>query len=161
LAIFLAVTCSTADVQGECPTVPKDGSRQANMLAEGRQQAVFPILFPCKLPNSQALTAVSVVGDSGRQSVTITWDGPFQITVRQSQLAPVVNADPAGASHSVIRNLFPGTDADLIEINDGSSHAIYHLVWARSGMYYEVLVAGPPQQRKVVLDIALSLSELA
>jgi hypothetical protein len=154
--VYLAATCGTADVESDCP-VPADGSRQGDILSEGRQQSAFPILYPCKVPNSETLTSVNVVGDKGKQSVSVSFDGPFQITIRQSQVAPLVNADPSGSSHSVVDNLFPGVRAELIEINDGSGHATYHLIWDRGGMYYEVLMTGPPLQRKAVLDLARSL----
>jgi hypothetical protein len=154
-AVYLAFTCSSADVAEACP--PNDSSRGASLLRQARDQVGFEILYPCELPNSQRLSTVSVIGDTGKQSVTLVFDGPFELSVRQSQVAPLVNADPAGASHSVVDNLFPGVDADLIEINDGSSKALYHLVWARGGMYYEVLAVGPPLQRRAVLDAARSL----
>jgi hypothetical protein len=141
--------------------MPRDGTRQADMIAQGKQQSGFPILYPCKLPNSQILTSVDVVGEKGKQSVSITFDGPFEITVRQSQIAPLVNADPSGASHSVVDSLFPGVKADLIEINDGSGRATYHLIWAKQSLYYEVLMTGPPLQRQAVLDLARSLTELS
>jgi hypothetical protein len=127
------------------------------MLAQGRTDATFQFLYPCYLPNSQTLRAVSVIGDRGRQSVVVSWEGPFELTFRQSQVAPLANTDPAGASRRVVNQLFPGTNADLIEINDGSSRASYHLVWSRGGFYYEVLAVGPPLQSRVVLEVARSL----
>ena len=154
--VFLAFTCQTADVPSDCQ-LPADGSRQADILAEARSQAGFAILYPCKLPNSQRLVTVDVVGARGKQSVSIVFDGPFEITIRQSQVAPLVNADPAGASHIVLENLFPGVKADLIEINEGTSRALYHLVWSQAGMYYELLASGPPLQRRTVLEITRSL----
>jgi hypothetical protein len=160
LVAFLAYTCEGAAPEEACP-MPKEGSRQANLIAEGKGQAGFAILYPCKLPNSQILTAFDVLGPAGKQTVSIAFDGPFQITIRQSQIAPVINADPTGASHSVVRNLFPGTDAELIEINEGSGNAQYRLIWSRARIYYEVVMTGPPLQRKAVLDLARSLTELS
>lgn len=153
---FLAFTCSSADVESDCP-IPADGSKQAAMLEEGRSQAGFHVLYPCKLPNAQELSTVSVVGDRGKQSVTLVFGGPFDLTIRQSQVAPVVNPDPSGASHSVLNDLFPGVKADLIEINEGTRRALYHLIWSRAGMYYEVLAVGPPLQRRAILEVARSL----
>ncbi len=152
----MVFTCRPPEVESGCPA-SGDGSREAALLDEGQAQTAFDILYPCRLPNSQRLITIDVVGDRGKQSVTAVWDGPFEITVRQSQVAPVVNADPAGASHIVLADLFPGIKVDLIEINDGSSRALYHLIWARGGMYYEVLAVGPPLQRRLVLEIARSL----
>jgi hypothetical protein len=140
--------------------MPAAGTRQGDLIAANRPEAQFPVLYPCKLPNSQALTSFDVVGSPGKQTVSITFDGPFQITIRESQIAPVINADPSGASHTVLSNLFPGTDADLIETNEGSGNAGYRLVWGRGQIYYEVLMTGPPLQRKTVLDLARSLTEL-
>jgi hypothetical protein len=157
--VFLVFTCGTPEAESDCP-LPKEGTHQADAIADGKSKAGFPVLYPCKLPNSQTLTSFDVVGAPGKQSVSITFDGPFEITIRQSQIAPVVNADPTGASHTVVRDLFPGTDADLIEINEGTGKAQYHLIWSRGPMYYEVLMTGPPLQRKAVLDLARSLTEL-
>lgn len=154
--VVLAYTCETADVNGDC-SLPLEGSREGRLLSEGRIQAGFPILYPCYLPNSQALENVAVLGARGRQSVSLTFGGPFEITIHQSQIQPVISADPSGASHSVIDDLFPGTRAELIEVYDGSSRTIYHLIWARGGMYYELLSSGPPQQRRTILQIARSL----
>jgi hypothetical protein len=156
LVVFLAVTCESAGVESGC-AIPEQGTIQGNILAQGRDEASFDFLYPCRLPNSQRLTNVAVVGDSGRQSVTLTFEGPFEINIYQSQVVPVTSADPAGASHIILRNLFPGTDADLIEINEGASRAQYRLVWDRGGVRYEIAAAGPPLQRRVILDIARSL----
>lgn len=159
LLVYLAATCGTAEVESDCP-IPQPGTRQGDLIAENRGKALFSVLYPCKLPNSQTLTAFDVIGPSGKQTVSITFDGPFQITIRQSQVAPVTNPDPSGASHTVLRNLFPGSDADLIEIYEGSSQTRYDLFWARQNVYYEVLMTGPPLQRKIVLDLTHSLIEL-
>jgi hypothetical protein len=97
-----------------------------------------------------------VTGDAGRQQAELVWDGPFDLTLRQSQLAPAVAPDPAGASHIII-DLFPNVPATLIEQNDGSGHALYHLFWQRGGVYFEVQAVGPPLQRRAVLKIATSL----
>lgn len=156
VVVVLAFTCSTSEVGSDCG-LPAEGSRAAGLLAEGRSQSAFPVLYPCYLPNSQQLENVAVLGDRGRQSVALTFGGPFDITLHQSQIQPLVNADPSGASHSVVSNLFPGVRAELIEIYDGSSRIIYRLLWTRSGMYYELLAAGPPQQRRTILQIARSL----
>ncbi len=83
--------------------------------------------------------------------------GPSSSRISQSQVAPLINADPAGASHIVLDELFPGVKADLIEINEGTGKATYHLIWDRNGLHYEVLAKGPPLQRRAILDVARSL----
>ena len=154
--VWLAFTCGAADVATGCH-IPADDGREGRLLAQGRSEASFDFQYPCRLPNSQSLVNVAVVGAAGRQSVTLSWDGPFDLSIQQSQVAPLQNADPAGASHIVLDDLFPGVRADLIEINDGSRRAQYRLIWARAGIYYEVVAVGPPLQRRVILDIARSL----
>ncbi|HXH22925.1 MAG TPA: hypothetical protein VNN10_12935 [Dehalococcoidia bacterium] len=154
--LLLAFTCESVGEETGC-SIPQEDSIQGKILAEGRREAAFDFLYPCRLPNSQRLTNISVVGASGRQSVTLTFEGPFEINIYQSQTIPVASADPAGASHIVLRNLFPGIDADLIEINEGARKAQYRLVWRQGGMYYEIAAAGPPLQRRTILEIARSL----
>jgi hypothetical protein len=157
LVVWLAFTCGTADVATGCE-VPEEDSREGRFLAEGHAEASFDFQYPCRMPNSQRLTNVAVVGAAGRQSVTLSWDGPFDLSIQQSQVAPLINADPAGASHIIIDNLFPGVRADLIEINDGSRRAQYRLLWSQRGIYYEVVAVGPPLQRRVIIDIARGLN---
>lgn len=82
--------------------------------------------------------------------------GSFTLTLRQSQFAPLVNPDPTGASR-VLVNLFPGVTVTLIEQNDGSQKALYHLFWEQAGLFYELQAAGPPQQRRLILQVAASL----
>ena len=99
---------------------------------------------------------MAVTGQPGRQQAELVFDGPFDLTLRQSQYPPAVSADPAGASHSEVA-LFPNVRATLIEVNDGTSRALYHLLWDQNGVYYELQALGPPQQRRTVLEIARSL----
>ena len=84
------------------------------------------------------------------------FNGPYEMTIRQSQIPPAQSADPAGASKVDVQ-LFPNTEATLIERNDGSRKAMYHLLWVRNGLYYELQAFGPPLQRQQILDAARSL----
>jgi hypothetical protein len=34
---------------------------------------------------------------------------------------------------------------------------MYHLLWQRDDIYYELQAFGPPQQRRLILEIARSL----
>ena len=45
----------------------------------------------------------------------------------------------------------------LIERNDGTRDALYHLFWQQNGIYYEVQAFGPPLQRRAILEFARSL----
>jgi hypothetical protein len=154
LVAFMAFTCQGAEVQA-CPT-PVSGSQAATDLGRARAEAGFTLLYPCYLPNSQRLESASVTGNAGRRRAELIFAGPFELAVRQSQFPPPLNPDPAGASRSEV-DLFPNVRAILIEINDGSSRATYHLFWERGGIHYEVQAAGPPLQRRSILQIATSL----
>jgi hypothetical protein len=136
--------------------VPATDSRQGQILGQVRAQASFSVLYPCKLPLSQRFDSGTVVGNPGRQSVTLVFVGPFDLTVRQSQFPPAFNPDPVGASTTRVE-LFPDVRATLIERNDGSAKAQYHLLWERGGIYYEVQAIGPPLQRRHILNVATSL----
>jgi hypothetical protein len=159
LLIFAAFTCSTSDNAGACQ-LPPEGSAQADLLADARSQAAFPVRFPCHLPGATSLESVAVTGTPGRQKVELIFNGPFELAVRQSQFPPAVNPDPTGATRSDV-DLFPNVPAILIERNDGSSKALYHLYWESQGIFYEVQAVGPPLQRRQVLQIATSLEEPA
>ncbi|MPZ50381.1 MAG: hypothetical protein GEU75_13955 [Dehalococcoidia bacterium] len=151
----MAATCAGSEVVSACPT-PVPGSREEGMLSEARTQAGFSILYPCQLPNSQRLSNTTVIGEPGRQQAELVFIGPFDLTIRQSQYPPAVSPDPSGASRITI-DLFPNVRASLIERNDGSSSALYHLFWDRDGIFYEVQAAGPSQERRTILLIATSL----
>jgi hypothetical protein len=153
--VFLALTCSTADPASGCPT-PTAGSEQAMLLDRARNEANFNLLYPCKLPAAQRLVGASVTGARGKQQVDFVFNGPYDMTIRQSQIAPAVSPDPAGASRIDVQ-LFPNTEASLIERNDGSQKALYHLFWFRNGLYYELQAFGPPLQRRQILQVATSL----
>jgi hypothetical protein len=126
------------------------------LLAQAEAQAGFPLLYPCDLPAGESLESVAVTGEAGRRRAELIFTGPYEMAVRQSQVPPVVNADPTGASRSVV-DLFPNVRASFIQINDGSSRAIYHLLWERDGLYYEVQAAGPPLQQRQIRLVATSL----
>ena len=155
LLIFAAFTCSTSDSTDACE-LPREGSEEAQLLEAARRQAAFPLLYPCELPGATRLEAATVTGMPGRQQAEFVFAGPFEMSVRQSQFPPAVNPDPAGASRINV-DLFPNVRAVLIERNDGSSKALYHLFWERNGIYYEVQAAGPPLQRRQILQVATSL----
>jgi hypothetical protein len=108
------------------------------------------------VPGGQRLASASVIGPAGRQQAELTFEGPFDMAVRQSQFPPPVTPDPSGASRITV-DLFPNVRATLIERNDGSSRALYHLFWEREGIYYEVQAVGPPLQRRAILLVATSL----
>jgi hypothetical protein len=126
------------------------------MISELRGQARFALLYPCYLPNAQTLTSTSLVGATGRQQAELVFAGPFDLTVRQAQFPPAVSPDPTGASRRTI-NLFPNVQATVIERNDGTNKALYHLFWSSNGVYYEVQALGPPLQTQTILKIARSL----
>jgi len=155
LLVYLASTCSAVDNDGACAT-PVAGTDAAGMLEDARSQAGFDLLYPCYLPNAQALESTAVVGDPGRQAASFVWTGVFDFTIRQAQFPPAVSADPSGASRVSI-DLFPATPATLIEQNDASGDAFYHLLWQDDDVYFELFGYGPPQQRRIILDIARSL----
>jgi len=155
LLVYAASTCSSNDPAGACAT-PIAGTEAAGLLDDARSQAGFELLYPCYLPNAQDLESTAVIGEPGRQAVSFVWTGPFDFTIRQSQYPPAVSADPSGASRTTI-DLFPNTRAALIEQNDASGDAFYHLIWERDNIYFELLGNGPPQQRRIILEIARSL----
>ena len=126
------------------------------MLADARRQTGFTLLYPCQLPGATTLQSVAVTGNPGRQKAELIFSGPFELAVRQSQFPPAVNPDPTGVSRSDI-DLFSNVRAILIERNDGSAKALYHLFWERNGLYYEVQAVGPPLQRRQILLVATSL----
>jgi hypothetical protein len=153
--IFAAFTCSSSDVTSDCPA-PEPGSEAAMALTQARQQAGFTLLYPCYLPAGQTLDSTSVTGDPGRQMAEFVFVGPFDLRIRQAQYPPAVAPDPVGASQTFI-SLFPNVQATLIERNDGTRQAMYHLFWSRNGVYYELQAFGPPLQRRLILQIATSL----
>jgi hypothetical protein len=155
VVIYLATTCSSVDRSQACAT-PLAGTQAAGLLEDARSQAAFELVYPCYLPNAQELESTAVTGEPGRQAASFVWTGPFEFTIRQSQYPPAVSADPSGASRITI-DLFPATRATLIEQNDASGDAFYHLLWQDDDVYYELLGYGPPQQRRIILDIARSL----
>jgi hypothetical protein len=153
--IYAAATCDSADPTEACPT-PVAGSEDAMLLENARSQVDFALLYPCYLPNTEHLESTAVIGEPGRRQAEITWTGTFEMTIRQSQYPPAVSPDPAGASRSVL-DLFSNTRATLIERNDASGEAMYHLFWQRNDIYYELQAFGPPQQRRIILEVARSL----
>jgi hypothetical protein len=156
--VFLAFTCQSADSEtAGCPT-PTAGSESAMLLDRARSEAGFNLLYPCKLPAATRLIAANVQGVKGKQQTELVFNGPYDLTVRQSQVPPAQSADPAGASKIDVQ-LFPNTEATLIERNDGSQKALYHLLWVRNGLYYELQAYGPPLQRRQILDAARSLEQ--
>ncbi len=151
---FLVAVCEVNNPQA-CAKPPAE-SEGGRMLAEGRSSVPFPVLYPCTLPNGESLTNVAVTGERGRQAVTLTFDGPFEMSLRQSEAAPVYSPDPAGTSRSPV-SLFPGVSGTLIERYDGSRHAQYQVVWERDDIFYELIAVGPPLQREQVLLVITSL----
>ena len=135
---------------------PLPGSDEDLLVQSARQAAGFVLLYPCYVPNAQTLESTAVTGEPGRQATSFVWTGPFEFTIRQSQYPPAVSPDPSGASLSTL-DLFPNVRADLIERNDASGDAMYHLLWQRNNVYYELQAFGPPQQRRIILEIARSL----
>jgi hypothetical protein len=153
--VYLATTCQPVDQASACAT-PVPGSDAEQKIADTRSKAGFPLLYPCFLPNAEDLESTAVTGEPGRQMVEFVWTGPFDFTVRQSQFPPAVSADPSGASRVSV-DLFPSIQATLIELNDASGDSQYHLLWTKDQVYYELQAVGPPQQRRVILQIARSL----
>jgi hypothetical protein len=136
--------------------MPLDGSEGANQLARVRSQAGFAIRYPCFLPGGESLESAAVTGQPGRQQTQLIFDGPYEMAIRQSQFAPPVTAAPTGASRTTI-DLFPNVRAIFIQVNDGSSRALYHLFWEQDGFYYELQAYGPPLQQRHIRQIATSL----
>ncbi len=155
LTILGFATCSSTTQTEVCPT-PVPGSQEADLLADARQATRFALVYPCYLPNSQVLESHSVTGELGRQRSELVFDGPFEMTIRQALEAPPVSPDPTGASRISIQ-LFDGVQASLIERNDGTAQAMYHLYWERNNQYFELQAFGPPQQRQLILRVARSL----
>ena len=155
LFVYVASTCSSVDRSQACAT-PLLGTEAFVLLEDARSQAGFALLYPCYLPNAETLESTAVTGEPGRQAAALVWTGPFEFTIRQSQYPPAVSADPSGASRVTI-DLFPATPATLIEQNDATGDALYHLLWEDDDIYFELLAYGPPQQRRIILDIARSL----
>ena len=153
--VYAAMTVSVTEPTGGC-YLPAAGSAAAATLNDGKSKAAFPLVYPCDLPGGETLTAIQVTGATGKQTAVLAFDGPFDMTVRESQVAPAINADPGGTTHIVL-NLFPNTKADVIERNDGSAKAEYRIVWSQAGIYYEVLASGPPLSREQILKVARSL----
>lgn len=158
VAVYLATTCSSSD-RAEACLLPEPGSDEYALVQRVRAEAGYELLYPCYLPNAQALESTAIIGDPGRQAVSFVWRGPFEFTIRQSQYPPVVPPDPAGVARSGL-NLFPNVRAELIQRNDGTGDAMYHLLWQRDDIYYELQAFGPPQQRRIILEIARSLEPL-
>ncbi len=126
------------------------------MIDDLRDRAPFPILYPCSLPAGQTLESVSVTGPAGRQQAEMVFVGPFDLTLRQAEFPPPVNPDPTGASRTLV-DLQPNVRATFIQVNDGSSKALYHLYWSMHGVYHELQAVGPPLQQRTILMIARSL----
>jgi hypothetical protein len=155
LVIWLAGNCSTGGQDAVCDR-PSAGSLAANRLDEAGAAAAFTILYPCDLPAAEELTDATLTGEPGKQIAELRFDGPFDVSVRQAQFAPLQQADPTGASRISI-DLFPNVRATLIERNDGTNKALYHFIWERNGIFYEVQASGPPLQRDAIRAIATSL----
>ncbi len=155
LLLFLFATCSSTDQIVGCP-MPEAGTAAAADLMRAQDSAGFAVVYPCTLPAAERLENVTIVGEAGSQRVELIFDGPFDMTIRQSQFPPRVTGDPAGASRIDI-DLFPNVRASLIERNDGTSQALYHLFWEQGGLYYELQAFGPPLQRQAILEVARSL----
>lgn len=151
--IFIALTCSSEDVEA-CPLPPAE-SNLGQDLALVRTQAGFPVRYPCFLPGGERFEVITFTPGS-REQVELIFDGPFEMSIRQSNLPPAVNPDPSGASR-ITRNLFPNVPVEIIERNDGSRRALYHLYWENENVFYELQAYGPPQQREAVLQVARSL----
>jgi hypothetical protein len=154
--VFMAFTCQGAEEDPTGCRTPVPASQEAMLLDRARGEASFNLLYPCRLPAASRLVAANVQGARGRQQSELVFNGPYELTIRQSQVPPAVSADPAGASKIDIQ-LFPNTEATLIERNDGSQKALYHLLWIRNGLYYELQAFGPPLQRRSIIDTAQSL----
>ena len=154
IAVLGVFTCQSSD-SSACPT-PVPESKEANLLSQARGQARFSLVYPCYLPNVQTLTAANVEGIAGRQQAELVFGGTFDLTVRQAQVPASVSADPAGASRRTI-DLYPNVQATFIQRNDGTSKALYHLIWNQNGIFYEIQAFGPPLQSQTIVDVARSL----
>ena len=158
IVVYLAATCTSESAVEACDPA-NFTPEEAAIVDEAVAEAQFQLMYPCYLPNAQRLESAAVTGDPGRQSVSFVWVGPFEFTIRQSQFPPAVSPDPSGASRVII-DLFPNTRATLIERNDATEDALYHLFWSEDEIYYELQAFGPPQQRRITLQIARSLEPL-
>ena len=126
------------------------------MLDTLRAEAGFTLLYPCELPAGEALVSAAAAGEGQRRHTTMVFAGPFDLTLGQALAPPAVSPDPTGASRIYIP-LYPDVRAILIERNDGSQRAFYQLLWERDGVYFEIVADGPPQSRRLILEIARSL----
>lgn len=151
----MVFTCSSAVPPPACQS-PLANPQHEEILSRARSAAGFRLLYPCYLPGAQYLSAGSVTGLPGRQQAELVFAGPFDLTIRQSQVPPPASPDPTGASRTMV-NLFPNVPAIFIQRNDGSARAMYHLFWQRDGIYYELQAFGPAQQQPTILQIARSL----
>ena len=157
--VYLASTCNSSTVVEAC-ALPPQGSAAAGLIEDARSQAGFELEYPCYLPNAQRLESSAVTGESGRQQASFVWVGPFEFTIRQAQYPPAVSPDPSGASRTTV-DLSPRTPATLIERNDASGDVLYHLFWQDQSIHYELQAFGPPQQRRIILEIARSLEPIS
>ena len=126
------------------------------MLEQARTEAGFRIQYPCQLPAGERLASVALTGQPGKRTVALAFEGPFEISLHQSQVAPAYGPDPTGASRVNV-DLFPGVRGILLERYDGSRKAQYDIFWDRDGLHYELLVVGPPLSRRQVLLFVTSL----
>jgi hypothetical protein len=155
LAAWMIATCSGGGPVEACPQ-PVTGSPQERMLQRVRDEASFPVLYPCSLPLNHPLINTTLVGQPGRQQAELVFQGAFDLTIRQAQFPPAMAPDPTGASRRTI-DLFPNVRATLIERNDGSGHTLYHYFWQRNGIYYELQAVGPALQERTLRQVATSL----
>ena len=151
----LSLVLGGAGEPDPCPT-PAPDSKEAGLLDEARGQSRFAMLYPCSLPAGEKLSAATVKGGLGAQSLTLEFTGPFAMSLRQSQVAPVIGPDPVGTSHIRV-GLFSGIIGDLVERNDGSGHFLYIVTWNRNGIFYELNATGPSQSRRQILLVVTSL----
>ena len=159
LFVYLASTCNSTATSVDACDVPATGTEAFRLIEDAQTTADFSLMYPCYLPNAQTLESTAVTGEMGRQAASFVWVGPFEFTIRQSQYPPAVSPDPSGASRTMI-DLFASTPATLIERNDASGDAMYHLFWQDNDVHYELQAFGPPQQRRIILEIARSLEPL-
>jgi hypothetical protein len=153
------VTCEGAETPASACPLPAAGSAEGAIIAQAQQRTRFQLDYPCYLPNSQVLESHSVTGNVGQQRSEFTFTGPFDIAIRQAQVAPPLEPDPTGATHTTIM-LMEGVRADFIQRTDGSSKALYHLYWERNGFFYELQAFGPYTQQRTILQVARSLAPL-
>jgi hypothetical protein len=147
---------NTTSDQAQGCALPAAGTPEGRQLDQVRQSAPFAVLYPCSLPAGEKMVSAAGTGEVGRRSVTMVFEGPFEISLKQSQAPPAVSPDPSGSTRVEI-TLMPGVRATLIERNDGTRRSFYHLLWEKDRLYYEVIATGPPQSRRLVLELAKSL----